>query len=270
MVLLVHGGPWWRSMYDFNAPHQWLANRGYAVLDVNFRGSTGFGKAFVNAGDREWGGKMHDDLVDAVQWAIAEGVAHPRRVAIMGGSYGGYATLVGMTFTPDLFCCGVDRVGPSDLESLLATSPPHWASFYEEECRRIGDPRTEEGRALLRDRSPLHRVQSIKKPLLIGQGANDIRVNQAESDQIVAAMKANGLDVTYLLHPDEGHGLERPENRLAWLAVVETFLATHLGGRAEAIGDEFATTCVEVREGADHIAGLSEALAARQAARPMA
>jgi dipeptidyl aminopeptidase/acylaminoacyl peptidase len=236
------------------------------VLDVNFRGSTGFGKAFVNAGDREWGGKMHDDLVDAVQWAIAEGIADPRRVAIMGGSYGGYATLVGMTFTPDLFCCGVDRVGPSDLESLLATSPPHWASFYEEECRRIGDPRTDAGRALLHERSPLHRVQAIKKPLLIGQGANDIRVKQAESDQIVAAMKKNGLPVTYLLHPDEGHGVERPENRLAWLAVVESFLATHLGGRAEPIGREFADTSVEVREGAEHIAGLAEALAARKAA----
>ena len=240
------------------------------MLDVNFRGSTGFGKAFVNAGDREWGGKMHDDLVDAVQWAIAEGIADPARVAIMGGSYGGYATLVGMTFTPDLFCCGVDRVGPSDLESLLATSPPHWASFYEEECRRIGDPRTEEGRALLHDRSPLHRVSKIKKPLLIGQGANDIRVKQAESDQIVAAMKEKGLAVTYVLHPDEGHGVERPENRLAWLAVVESFLATHLGGHAEPIENEFADTKTEIREGAEHIAGLAEALAVRETAARLA
>jgi dipeptidyl aminopeptidase/acylaminoacyl peptidase len=260
MVLLVHGGPWWRSVYDFNSLHQWLADRGYAVLDVNFRGSTGFGKAFVNAGDREWGGKMHDDLVDAVRWAIAEGIADPTRIAIMGQSYGGYATLVGLTFTPDLFCCGVERVGPSNLETMLATSPPHWAAFFEDECRRVGDPRTEEGRALLRDRSPLHRVRSITKPLLIAQGANDIRVKQAESEQIVAAMKDNRLPVTYLLYSDEGHGLERPENRLSWYATVESFLASHLGGRSEPIGGDLVGASLEAREGAAHVPGLEEAL----------
>ena len=263
MVLLVHGGPWWRTAYDFNQTHQWLANRGYAVLDVNFRGSTGFGKSFLNAGDREWGGKMHDDLVDAVEWAIKDGIADPARIAIMGQSYGGYATLVGLTFTPDLFCCGVERVGPSNLETLLATSPPHWASFFEDECRRVGDPRTEEGRALLRERSPLHRVRAIRKPLLIGQGANDIRVNQAESEQIVAAMKANGLPVTYLLYRDEGHGLERPESRLSWYAIAETFLARHLGGRAEPIGDDLAGANLEVREGAAHMPELAKALDGR-------
>jgi dipeptidyl aminopeptidase/acylaminoacyl peptidase len=260
MVLLVHGGPWWRTAYDFNPVHQWLANRGYAVLDVNFRGSTGFGKTFLNAADREWGGKMHDDLVDAVHWAIAEGTADPSKIAIMGQSYGGYATLVGLTFTPDLFCCGVERVGPSNLETLLATSPPHWAAFFEDECRRIGDPRTEEGRALLRDRSPLHRVRSIKKPLLIAQGANDIRVKQAESEQIVAAMKENELPVTYLLYPDEGHGLERPENRLSWYAIAEAFLARHLGGRAESIGNDLVGAGLEVREGAAHVPELEDAL----------
>jgi dipeptidyl aminopeptidase/acylaminoacyl peptidase len=260
MVLLVHGGPWWRTVYDFNPVHQWLANRGYAVLDVNFRGSTGFGKAFVNAGDREWGGRMHDDLVDAVQWAIAEEIADPKRVAIMGQSYGGYATLVGLTFTPHLFCCGVERVGPSNLETMLATAPPHWAAFFEDECRRIGDPRTVEGRALLRGRSPLHRAGSISKPLLIGHGANDIRVKQAESEQIVAAMTDNRLPVTYLLYPDEGHGLERPQNRLSWYAIAETFLMSHLGGRSEPIGADLAGACLDVREGAAHVPGLAEAI----------
>jgi dipeptidyl aminopeptidase/acylaminoacyl peptidase len=260
MVLLVHGGPWWRTVYDFNSLHQWLANRGYAVLDVNFRGSTGFGKAFVNAGDREWGGKMHDDLVDAAQWAVAEGIADPGRIAIMGQSYGGYATLVGLTFTPELFCCGVERVGPSNLETMLATSPPYWASTFEDECRRVGDPRTQEGRALLRDRSPLHRVRCITKPLLIAQGANDIRVNQAESEQIVAAMKENRRPVTYLLYSDEGHGLERPENRLSWCAIVETFLVSHLGGRSEPIGGDLVGASLDVREGAAHVPGLEEAL----------
>ena len=260
MVLLVHGGPWWRHSYGFNSDHQWLANRGYAVLDVNFRGSTGFGKAFVNAGDLEWGGKMHDDLIDAVQWAIAEEIADPARVAIYGRSYGGYATLVGLTFTPDVFCCGAEQVGPSNLETMLATPPPYWASFYEAECRRVGDPRTEVGRKLLRERSPLHRVQAITKPLLIGQGANDVRVKQAESDQIVAAMRKNGLPVTYVLYPTEGHGLDLPESRLSWYAVTEAFLAQHVGGRAEPIGDDFTGANFEVRAGSDQIAGLAEAL----------
>jgi dipeptidyl aminopeptidase/acylaminoacyl peptidase len=179
----------------------------------------------------------------------------------MGQSYGGYATLVGLTFTPELFCCGVERVGPSNLETMLATSPPYWASTFEDEYRRVGDPRTQEGRALLRDRSPLHRVRSITKPLLIAQGANDIRVNQVESEQIVAAMKENRLPVTYLLYSDEGHGLERPENRLSWYAIVETFLASQLGGRTEPIGGDLVGAGLEVREGAAHVPGLEEALA---------
>jgi dipeptidyl aminopeptidase/acylaminoacyl peptidase len=178
----------------------------------------------------------------------------------MGASYGGYATLAALAFTPEVFCCGVDRVGPSNLETLLATAPPYWTSFFEFEARRIGDPRTEEGRTLLRERSPLHQAQAISKPLLIGQGANDVRVKQDESDQIVAAMKARGLPVTYALYSDEGHGFVRPQSRLSWYAIVETFLASHLGGQAEPIGSDLDGANLQVPEGADAIAGLREAL----------
>ena len=261
MVLLVHGGPWARDDYGYNPQHQWLADRGYAVLSVNFRGSTGFGKAFVNAGDLEWGRKMHDDLLDAVDWAKLEGICDPQRVAIMGGSYGGYATLAGLTFTPDTFACGVDIVGPSNLETLLETIPAYWASFYETLTRRVGDPRTKDGLALLKARSPLNHAGKIERPLLIGQGANDPRVKQAESDQIVDAMKAKTLPVTYALYPDEGHGFARPQNRLSFYAIAEIFLARHLGGRAEAIGTDFEGSSLEVVEGRDELDGLDEALA---------
>jgi dipeptidyl aminopeptidase/acylaminoacyl peptidase len=261
MVLLVHGGPWARDSYGYYAPHQWLANRGYAVLSVNFRGSVGFGKAFVNAGDLQWGRKMHDDLLDAVEWAVAEGIADRGRVAIMGGSYGGYATLAGLAFTPDVFCCGVDIVGPSNLETLLATVPPYWAAFFENLARRVGDPRTDAGRALLRQRSPLHSADKITRPLLIGQGANDPRVKQAESDQIISAMRSKNLPVTYVLYPEEGHGFAVPENSLSFNAIVEMFLAAHLGGRCEPVGDDFRGAKFEVREGAAHVGGLEAAVA---------
>ena len=261
LVLTVHGGPWAQDMYGYDPEHQWLADRGYAVLSVNFRGSTGYGKSFLNAGDGEWAGRMHDDLIDAVEWAIGEGIADRSRIAIMGGSYGGYATLVGLTFTPDVFACGVDLVGPSNLETLLATVPPYWAAFFENLARRVGDPRTEEGRALLRDRSPLHRADRIRRPLLIGQGANDPRVKQAEADQIVQAMKAKSIPVTYVLYPDEGHGFARPENRLSFYAIAEAFLAGHLGGAAEPITDEIAQSTASVSEGAGGIHGLGPALA---------
>ena len=176
MVLVVHGGPWSRDGWGYNPIHQWLANRGYAVLSVNFRASTGFGKAFINAGNLEWGGKMHDDLLDAVDWAIREGIADPEQVAIMGGSYGGYATLVGLTFTPETFACGIDIVGISNLVTWMETIPPYWAPQIELFATRIGDHRTEEGRALLTERSPLTYVDRIQRPLLIGQGTNDPRV----------------------------------------------------------------------------------------------
>ncbi|KLI99314.1 S9 family peptidase [Luteimonas sp. FCS-9] len=260
MVLRVHGGPWSRDGYGFKAMDQWLANRGYAVLSVNFRGSTGFGKQFTNAGNGEWAGKMHDDLLDAVQWAVDSGVTTADKVAIMGGSYGGYATLVGLTFTPDTFACGVDIVGPSNLSTLLSTVPPYWASFFEQLARRMGDPRTEAGKAWLAERSPLTRADAITKPLLIGQGANDPRVKQAESDQIVEAMTAKAIPVTYVLFPDEGHGFARPENSKAFNAVAEGFLQTCLGGRSQPIGGDLAGSSITVPTGADGVPGLAEAL----------
>ncbi|MDT8323376.1 MAG: S9 family peptidase [Bacteroidota bacterium] len=260
LVLLVHGGPWGRDSWGYNPMHQWLANRGYAVLSVNFRGSTGFGKKFINAAKLEWAGAMHDDLLDAVDWAVNEGVAVKEKVAIMGGSYGGYATLVGLTFTPDVFACGVDIVGPSNLNTLLGSIPPYWKPQLDMFSTHVGDPRTEEGKALLEERSPLNRVDAISKPLLIGQGANDPRVKQAEADQIVKAMQEKDIPVTYVLYPDEGHGFARPENRLSFNAVTELFLAQHLGGRTEPIGDDFANASIEVPEGAALIPGLSEAL----------
>jgi dipeptidyl aminopeptidase/acylaminoacyl peptidase len=269
MVVDVHGGPWARDSYGFNAEHQWLANRGYAVLSVNYRGSTGFGKNFINAGDHEWAGSMHNDLLDAVDWAIQEKIAIPDKVAIYGGSYGGYAALVGLTFTPDSFACGVDIVGPSNLATLIGSIPPYWKSFLEDMTRRIGDPRTQEGRKLLEARSPLTFVDRISKPLLIAQGANDPRVKQAEADQIVAAMKKKQLPVTYVLFPDEGHGFARPQNRLAFYAIGEGFLSKCIGGRHEPIGNDFDGSSLTVLEGAAVVPGLPEALA-RLAASPAA
>jgi dipeptidyl aminopeptidase/acylaminoacyl peptidase len=265
LILDVHGGPWARDSYGFNGEHQWLANRGYAVLSVNYRGSTGFGKKFINAGDHEWARNMHNDLLDAVDWAVKEKITQPDKVAIYGGSYGGYATLVGLTFTPDKFACGVDIVGPSNLFTLLNSIPPYWKSFFEDMVRRIGDPRTAEGRELLKQRSPLTHVDKISKPLLIGQGANDPRVKQAEADQIVAAMKSRKLPVTYVLYPDEGHGFARPQNRISFYAVAEGFLAKCLGGQAEPIGNDFAGASLKVPEGADYIDGLPAALKALEA-----
>ena len=229
-VLNVHGGPWARDNWGFNPEAQWLANRGYLCVQVNFRGSTGYGKAFINAGDREWGGRMHDDLVDAVAFITGQGWADPKRVAIYGGSYGGYAALVGASFTPDLFCCAVDIVGPSNLKTLIETIPPYWAPLIAQYHRRVGDPATDAG--FLWSRSPLSRVHDIKIPLLIAQGANDPRVKQAESEQIVAALTEAGIEHEYLLFPDEGHGFAKPENRLRFYAASERFLARHLGGRA--------------------------------------
>jgi len=258
MVLGVHGGPWARDSWGYNSAHQWLSNRGYAVLNVNYRGSTGFGKSFINAGNREWAGKMHDDLIDAVRWAVAEGIADEDKVAIMGGSYGGYATLVGMTFTPEVFACGVDIVGPSNIQTLLETIPPYWAPVINVFTTRVGDHRTEEGREFLASRSPLTHVDRIRKPLLIGQGANDPRVKQSESDQIVKAMQDKNIPVTYVLYSDEGHGFARPENRLSFNAVADIFLAEHLGGRFEPIGNDFEGSSIEVPTGAEYVPTLKE------------
>ncbi len=265
MVLMVHGGPWARDEYGYYGTMQWLANRGYAVLSVNYRGSTGFGKDFVNKSDQQWAAKMHDDLIDAVDWAVKNGVTSKDEVAIMGGSYGGYATLVGLTFTPDAFKCGVDIVGPSNLNTLLSTIPPYWAAFFEQFAKRVGDPRTEAGKQLLAERSPLTHVAKISKPLLIGQGANDPRVKQAESDQIVKAMQEKKIPVTYVLFPDEGHGFQRPENSKAFNAVAEGFLAQCLGGRAQPIGDDLAGSSISVPAGAEGVPGLAEALKTHKA-----
>lgn len=261
MILFVHGGPWGRDEWGFNPFHQLLANRGYAVLSVNFRGSTGLGKAFINAGNKEWGRKMHNDLLDAVAWAVKVGIADPDRVAIIGGSYGGYATLVGLTFTPTVFACGVDIVGPSNLVTLLESIPPYWKPELELFASRVGDPRTKKGKKLLQERSPLNYVDRIQKPLLIGQGANDPRVKKSESDQIVQAMQAKNIPVTYLLYPDEGHGFARPENWLSFNAVTEVFLARHLGGRYELIGNSFEGSSIQVVLGKEDVPGVSEILA---------
>ncbi|MEM9056784.1 MAG: S9 family peptidase, partial [Pseudomonadota bacterium] len=256
LILLVHGGPWARDGYGYDPVHQMLANRGYRVLAVNYRGSTGFGKNFINAANKQWGLAMHDDLIDAVEWAIDEGIAERDRVAIMGGSYGGYATLAGLTFTPEVFACGIDIVGPSNLETLLSTIPPYWAPMVKIFHERMGNPETEEGLALLKAASPLYKADKIVKPLLIGQGANDPRVKQSESDQIVAAMKAANIPVTYVLYPDEGHGFAKPENSIAFFAITENFLAETLGGRAEALGNVMEPSTAEVIEGAQHVKGL--------------
>ncbi len=260
LVLDVHGGPWARDSWGFDPNHQWLANRGYAVLSVNFRGSTGFGKAFVNAGDKAWAAQMHDDLLDAVDWAVVEGITAPDSVAIMGGSYGGYATLVGLTFTPEVFACGVDIVGPSNLVTLLESIPPYWKPMLDLFHVRVGDNTTDEGRAFLESRSPLFQVDAIQRPLLIAQGANDPRVKQAEADQIVAAMQERGIPVTYVLYPDEGHGFARPENRMSFYAVTEGFLGTCLGGAVQPVGDDFEGSSVTVPTGAEFVEGLEGVL----------
>ena len=230
-VVDVHGGPQVRDTWGYNPEAQWFANRGYLCIQVNYRGSTGYGKAFVAAGDREWGGKMHDDLIDAVGYAVGQGWADKSKVAIYGGSYGGYAALVGAAFTPDVFCCAVDIVGPSNLKTLLETIPPYWAPMIAQLYRRVGNPETDA--EFLWSRSPLSRARDIKIPLLIAQGANDPRVKQAESEQIVAALTEAGIDHEYLLFPDEGHGFAKPENRITFYTAAERFLAKYLGGRYE-------------------------------------
>ena len=231
-VLYVHGGPWARDTWGYDPTAQWLANRGYLCVQVNYRGSSGYGKAFLNAGDREWGRRMHEDLIDAVEHVVSARRSSDRsRVGIYGGSYGGYAALVGATFTPDVFRCAVDVVGPSNLRTLLETIPPYWKQLASQFHRRVGHP--EHDADLLWERSPLSRVGDIRIPLLIAQGANDPRVKMSESDQIVEALRERGIPHTYLVYPDEGHGFKKPENAMAFQAEAERFLAEHLGGRCE-------------------------------------
>lgn len=260
MVLLVHGGPWGRDAYGYNPYHQWLANRGYAVMSVNFRASTGFGKKFLSAGNGAWGREMQNDLLDAVDWAVKNGVTTKDKVAIMGGSYGGYATLAGMAFTPTEFACGVAIVAPSNLTTLLNTIPAYWEAGRAQLYGRMADPNTDAGKAWLRERSPLFAADKIQRPLLIGQGANDPRVKQAEADQIVEAMRSRNIPVTYVLFPDEGHGFARPVNNIAFNAVTENFLSRCLGGRAEPIGDTVAKSTAKVPHGAEFAPGLKAAM----------
>ena len=228
MVIYTHGGPWGRDLWGYDPAAQWLASRGYAVLQPNFRASTGYGKVYLNAGDRQWAGAMRTDLLDAKDWAVKQGVANDAKVCIMGGSYGGYATLAGVAFAPDAYACGVDIVGPSNLNTLLKTIPPYWSTLLAVFHKRMGD-----NEEILKAQSPLFKADQIKAPLLIGQGANDPRVNKAESDQIVAAMRKNNKPVEYFVFPDEGHGFARPENKMAFNAAAEEFLAKYLGGQHE-------------------------------------
>lgn len=231
VLLIPHGGPWARDVWGFNPLAQFFANRGYAVLMPNFRGSTGYGKKFLDAGNKEWGTKMQDDVTWGAKYLVAEGIADPKRIGILGGSYGGYATLAGVTFTPDVYAAAVDIVGPSNLITLLESIPPYWEPIRKIFYERMGDPNTPEGKALLTKRSPLTQADKIKTPLLVVQGANDPRVNKREADQIVIALRDRGYPVEYLLAPDEGHGFQRPVNNMALYMTAEKFLAKHLGGR---------------------------------------
>jgi dipeptidyl aminopeptidase/acylaminoacyl peptidase len=257
MVLLIHGGPYARDQWGFNSTHQWLANRGYAVLSVNYRGSTGFGKAFIAAADREWGGRMHDDLIDAVDWAVAHDIADPKRVGFFGASYGGYAALMAATKTPEIFACIVDMFGISNLMTFMATIPPYWGPWISVWKNRLGDPGTEQGRAFLTERSPINHLERAARPILVAQGMRDVRVVAAESEQMVTALKNRGVPVTYITFSDEGHGFARPENRLAFYGVAEAFLAKHLGGRCQPVGNDFTGSTLKVETGGELVPGLS-------------
>lgn len=247
MVLVVHGGPWARVRWEYSGTVQLLANRGYAVLEVNFRGSDGYGKKYLHAGDRQWGLRMHDDLIDGVNWAVKQGIADPKRIAIDGGSYGGYAALAGAAFTPDVFRCAIDEFGPSNLFTLFASFPPYWATFRAVFIQRVGDP--DKNKELLRWASPLFSADRIRIPLLIGQGANDVRVTPAESEQILAAIAKRGGRASYVLYSDEGHGFFRPQNSLDFCARMERFLADNLGGRYEPMdGERYPGSTAVVRE----------------------
>jgi dipeptidyl aminopeptidase/acylaminoacyl peptidase len=260
LVLTPHDGPWARDSYGFNALHQWLANRGYAVMSVNFRGSLGFSKAFVNAGNREWGGRVQADLSDAVEWAIANGVAREDRIAIVGSGFGGYAALAGLAFSPGRYRCGASFGGTVNLTSFIETAPAQErAELYE----RIGDLRTPEGRATLRDASPISRAARVENTVLMALGGRDGRVPRADADSFAQAIRARGGALTYMMFPDEGRALYQPPNRLAYFAVLEHFLGDCLGGRVEPVGAAFEGASLEVFDGAVNVPGLS-AFARRQ------
>ena len=257
LVLVIHGGPYARDRWGFSPVHQWLANRGYAVLSVNYRGSTGYGKAFVTAADHQWGGRMHDDLIDAVDWAVGQGFADPARVGFFGGSYGGYSALMAATKTPEVFACIVDLFGISNLQTFMASIPPYWQPWFNIWKNRVGNPDTVEGRAFLDERSPLNHLERATKPILIAQGLNDVRVVAAESRQMVDALKARNAPVTYITFPDEGHGFVRPVNRFAFCAVAEAFLAKHLGGRCEPFEGDLSGSTMKIEVGGELVPGLT-------------
>ncbi|MCA1590184.1 MAG: S9 family peptidase [Acidobacteria bacterium] len=247
VVMYIHGGPWGRDYWGYHSYAQFLANRGYAVLQPNFRASTGYGKKFLNAGNNEWGQKMQDDITWGVKYLIEQGIADPKRVGIMGGSYGGYATLAGVTYTPDVYAAAVAIVAPSNLQTLLEAIPPYWEAIRTVFYKRMGDPNTPEGLAQMKRQSPLTYADRIKTPLLVVQGANDPRVNKRESDQIVIALRDRKYPVEYLVAPDEGHGFARPVNNMAMVLTAEKFLAKHLGGRyQESAGPDVAKRLVEI------------------------
>lgn len=262
LVLLVHGGPWLRDDLAFDPQHAWLADRGYAVLSVNFRGSGGFGSNFMSRGDRKWSETMHDDLLDAVQWAIDKGVTTKDRVAVMGLSYGGYSTLVSLSFTPDRFQCGVDLAGPSNLTRLIGSMPDWWTWQRPQFVNRVGDPTTKEGAADLMRRSPIARVDAITKPLLVTNGANDPRIFPDQSQEIVDALKVRGKPVTYAFYPDEGHVYAKDATNISFAAIAEHFLSKCLGGPAEPYGNDLAGSRVELKAGAAFVPGLEQALKA--------
>lgn len=261
LVVFVHGGPWERTDFGYDATAAFLANRGYAVLAPNFRASTGFGKAFVAAGDGEWGRKMQDDLLDAADWAVAQGIALRDKVAIYGASYGGYAVLAALAFTPERFACGVDLFGPTNLHAQVESDAARNAFRRGEYYRRMGDPTTEAGRAFLADRSPITHASAIDRPLLVAQGTNDPQVKKAQTDQLVETLRSRAANVTYLVFPGEGHGFTRAENIIALRAVTEHFLARCLGGRSEPFGQSLWSSSMLIPNGAEFIPGLQEALA---------
>jgi dipeptidyl aminopeptidase/acylaminoacyl peptidase len=231
VVINPHGGPWARDRWGWNPEVQFLANRGYAVLQINFRGSTGYGRKFWEASFKQWGRSMQQDITDGAAWLVSEGIANPKRIGIYGASYGGYATLAGITFTPDVYACAVDYVGVSNLFTFMKTVPPYWKPFLNMMHEMVGDPQKDS--LLLREASPVFYVDKIKVPLFIAQGANDPRVNKAESDQVVEALKKRGVQVEYMVKDNEGHGFHNEENQFDFYGAMEKFLARHLGGRIE-------------------------------------
>lgn len=262
LVLLVHGGPWFRDDQHFDPRSAWLADRGYAVLSVNFRGSLGFGSEFTAKGDKKWSETMHNDLLDGVQWAIDKGVTTRDRVAVMGSSYGGYSALVSLSFTPDTFQCGIDRAGPSNLVRQIGSMGGWWTWQRPQFVNRVGDPATRDGAADLMRRSPITRVDAISKPLLVTHGANDTRVFPSQSEEIVDALKARGKPVIYALYPDEGHqsASEKNATRISFAAIAEHFLSKCLGGAAEPYGDDLLGSHVQLKTGARYVPGLEAAL----------